>query len=31
MLTSMNEDDHRRFDEYRGAIVESPRVWWTFP
>ena len=27
----MTEEDHRRFDEYRGAVYETPGVWWTFP
>jgi hypothetical protein len=27
----MTEEDHRRFDTYRGAVYESPGVWWTFP
>jgi hypothetical protein len=27
----MTDEDHRRFDEYRGAVYETPGVWWTFP
>jgi hypothetical protein len=29
LAREMTEEDHRRFDEYRGAIRESPAVWWT--
>jgi hypothetical protein len=25
----MTEEDHRRFDEFRGAVYETPSVWWT--
>jgi hypothetical protein len=25
----MTEEDHERFDRYRGAVYESPGVWWT--
>jgi hypothetical protein len=25
----MTDEDHRRFDEYRGAVFETPSVWWT--
>ena len=25
----MTEEDHRRFDAYRGAVYESPSVWWS--
>jgi hypothetical protein len=30
-LTAMSEEDHERFDRYRGAVYESPGVWWVFP
>jgi hypothetical protein len=30
-VTAMTEEDHERFDRYRGAVYESPGVWWTFP
>jgi hypothetical protein len=25
----MTPEDHDRFDRYRGAVYESPGVWWT--
>ena len=27
----MTEEDHERFDRYRGAVYESPGVWWALP
>jgi hypothetical protein len=27
--SAMSEEDHARFDAYRGAVYESPAVWWT--
>jgi hypothetical protein len=30
-VAAVTEEDHERFDRYRGAIYESPGVWWTFP
>jgi hypothetical protein len=28
---AMTEQDHIEFDRYRGALYETPAVWWTFP
>jgi Homeodomain-like domain len=29
MARSMSPEDHEKFDTYRGAVYESPGVWWT--